>query len=262
MNVRIGAIAIALLALVPALSAQWVSLPLAGTPRTADGKPNLGAPPPRAADRHVDLSGIWLRVRPAAPDAYRGFTGLEVFEPAGFVFPYTPWAEAIFKERQRKMGAGRPSERCLPHGIPDAMLPESPFKIVQHPGLTLFLYEEFARFRQIFLDGRALPQDANPAWLGYSVGRWEGDTLVVDSRGFNDLTWLDDAGRPHSDQLHTVERFTRRDFGHMELVVTIDDPKAYSKPWTPTLYFEYQPDMELIEHVCDNEKDAVHLVGK
>jgi hypothetical protein len=254
MNHRGGAAAIIAIILSGTIAAQWQKVPGAGTPRTADGRPNLSAPAPRAGDGHVDLSGIWLRVRPPAPDAFRGFTGLEVFQPPGFVFPYTPWADAIFAERQARMGAGRPSERCLPHGIPDAMLPESPFKIVQHPGLTLILYEEFARFRQVFVDGRPLPDDPNPAWLGYSIGRWEGETFVVETRGFNDLTWLDDAGRPHSEQLRTTERFTRRDFGHMEMALTIDDPKAYTKPWSVTIPFSVMTDTELIESVCDNER--------
>ncbi len=244
------------------VAAQWLELKVAGTPRTTDGKPNLLAPAPKAADGRPDLSGIWMRVRPPAPPDFRGFTGLEVFQPRGFVFPYTPWAKAIFDERQARMGGGRPSERCLPHGVPDAMLPETPFKLVQHPGLTLILYEEFARFRQIFLDGRGHPKDPNPAWLGYSIGRWDGDTFVVDSRGFNDQTWLDDAGRPHSDALHTVERFTRRDFGHMQMVLTIDDPKAYTQEWSVTIPFELMPDTELIESVCDNEKYAARPPGQ
>ena len=228
-------------------------------PHTGDGRPNLAAPAPHAADGHPDLSGIWLRVRPPAPEALRGFTGLEVFEPPGFVFPYTPWAEALFKERQARQGGGRPAERCLPHGIPDAMLPETPFKIVQHPGLTLILYEEFARFRQIFLDGRTQPSDPNPAWLGYSTARWDSETFVVDSRGFNDQTWLDDAGRPHSDAMRTIERFRRRDFGHMEMTLTIDDPKAYTRSWSVTIPFVLLADTELIESVCDNEKYAKRL---
>ena len=239
-----------------ALAAQWLHVPLPGTPRTADGKANLAAPAPRAADGHPDLSGIWMRVRPPAPDGRRGFTGLEVFAPPDFVFPYTPWGEALFKARQARQGGGRPAERCLPHGVPDAMLPETPFKIVQHPGLTLILYEEFARFRQIFLDGRTSPIDPNPAWLGYSLGRWDGDSFVVDTRGFNDQTWLDDAGRPHSDAMRTTERFRRRDFGHMEMVLMIDDPKAYTRSWSVTIPFVLMPDTELIESVCDNEKYA------
>jgi hypothetical protein len=237
-------------------TAQWLTLKLPETPRLADGRPNLAAPTPRAADGKSDLSGIWQRVRPPAPDAFRGFTGLEVFQPPGFVFPYTPWAEAIFKERQAKMGGGRPSERCLPHGVPDAMLPETPFKIVQHPRLTLILYEEFARFRQVFLDGRGHPVDPNPAWLGYSIGRWDGDAFEIDTRGYNDLTWLDDAGRPHSEQMRTTERFTRRDFGHLEMRLTIEDAKAYTRPWSVTIPFVLLPDTELIESVCDNERYA------
>jgi hypothetical protein len=259
MRAQIAATALVALAATAAVSAQWIQLPLPNTPRTSDGRPDLAAPPPHAPDGRLDLSGIWLRVRQSAPDGARGFTGLEVFQPPGFVFPYTPWAAGLFAERQAKMGAGRPSERCLPHGIPDAMLPESPFKVVQHPGLTLILYEEFARFRQIFLDGRTLPVDPNPAWLGYSVGRWDGNTLEVETRGFNDQTWLDDAGRPHSEQLRTRERFTRRDFGHLDMVLTVEDPKAYTRPWSVTIPFALLPDTELIESVCDNERDAGRL---
>ena len=136
------------------------------------------------------------------------------------------------------------------------------FKIVQDPGLFLVLYEEFARFRQIFTDGRDFPEEMSPAWFGYSVGRWAGDTLVVDSKGFNDLNWLDDAGHPHSEAMHTIERFRRRDFGHMEIQLTVDDPKTYTKPWTLTMQFQIMPDTELIEDVCENEKDAQHAVLK
>jgi hypothetical protein len=136
------------------------------------------------------------------------------------------------------------------------------FKITQYPGLTLILYEEFARFRQIFTDGRALPVDPNPAWFGYSIGKWDGDAFVVESAGFNSESWLDDAGHPHSDAMRTIERFRRPDFGHMEIQVTIDDSKAYTKPWSFTMQFQLLPDTELIEDLCDNEKDAKHAVGK
>jgi hypothetical protein len=170
-------------------------------------------------------------------------------------------AEALFRKGYATFGAGRPSERCLPHAIPDAMIVGN-FKIVQDPGLFLILYEEFARFRQIFTDGRSFPPEMSPAWFGYSIGRWEGDALVVDSRGFNDLNWLDDAGHPHSESMHTIERFRRRDFGHMAIELTIDDPKAYTKPWTFTMQFQIMPDTELIEDVCENEKDSQHAVLK
>jgi len=133
---------------------------------------------------------------------------------------------------------------------------------VQNPGVTYLLYEEFNHFRQVFTDGRPLPADMQPAWFGYSIGKWEGDTFVVETAGYNDQTWLDDAGHPHTDQLRTIERFRRPDFGRMELQVTIDDPKAYTKPWTVTIQLRFMPDTEMIEDMCDNEKDAAHAVGK
>jgi hypothetical protein len=131
------------------------------------------------------------------------------------------------------------------------------------PALTAILFESQGRYRQIFTDGRMLPKDPQPTWLGYSVGRWEGDTLVVETIGFNDQSWLDARGHPHTDALHVTERFRRLDFGHMELRATIDDPKAYAKPWTVTIPIELVPDTELLEQVCnENEKDLKHLVGK
>jgi len=138
----------------------------------------------------------------------------------------------------------------------------SNFKITQYPGLTLILYEEFMRFRQIFTDGRALPKDMDPAWFGYSTGKWDGDAFVVETAGYNDQSWLDDAGHPHTEAMRTTERFTRPDFGHMEMQLTIDDPKAYLKPWSVTLQFVLMPDTELIEDLCDNERDGKHMVGK
>jgi hypothetical protein len=150
----------------------------------------------------------------------------------------------------------------MPHGIPDAMIVPGPVKFVQNPGVTFLLYEEFNHFRQVFTDGRPFPKELTPAWMGYSIGKWDGDTFVVDTRGFNDQTWLDDAGHPHTDQLHTTERFRRRDFGHLVAQVTIDDPKAYSRPWTATIQLDYMPDTEMIEDMCDNERDARHAVGK
>jgi hypothetical protein len=235
------------------LSAQWIHYPNPATPRTPDGMPNLTAPVPRKAGK-PDLSGVWRIARPRTiPSAEGSYASLQYWLTGGETIPTQPWAEALFKQRLASFGAGRPSERCLPHGIPDAMIVGN-FKIVQDPGLFLILYEEFARFRQIFTDGRPFPAEMNPAWFGYSAGRWEGDALIVDSRGFNDLTWLDDAG--------TIERFRRRDFGHLEIQLTIDDPKAYTKPWTLTMQFQLMPDTELIEDVCENEKDAQHAVLK
>jgi len=229
-------------------SAQWVNLRLAGTPRTPDGKPNLTAPVPKTADGKPDLSGIWR----IAEGKY-----LNDISADGIQVPFTPWGAALYKERQEKNSKGRPSESCLPHGIPDAMLVgAAPFKIVQHPGVVLILYEFQNRFRQIFTDGRGFPEDMMPTWLGYSVGKWDGDTFVVDTRGFNDRSWLDDGGHPHSDALHVTERFRRRDFGHMQFEITFEDPKAYTKPWTVSMPFTLFPDDEIMEWVCENEKDS------
>jgi hypothetical protein len=136
-----------------------------------------------------------------------------------------------------------------------------PVKIVQTPNLVIVLYEYETIFRQIFTDGRALPEDPNPTWMGYSVGRWDGDTLVVGTAGYNDRTTIDLAGHPHTEGLHMTERYHRRDIGHLDVQVTLDDPKAYTRPWTLPMEFTLIPDGDLIEYVCENERDKPHLVG-
>ena len=235
-------------------SGQWIHVTLPDTPRTADGKPNLSAPAPKTPDGKPDLSGIW---RAAEGKYLQNITG-DLRE-----VPFQPWAAALYNERVAVLAKGRPTERCLPHGVPDAMMVRSgPWKIVQTPRVTLILFEEMNHYRQVFTDGRGFPKDPNPTWLGYSIGKWEGDTFVVDTTGFNDQTWLDDPGHPHTDAMHAIERFRRRDFGHLEIDITIDDPKAYTTPWTVTARFDLLPDTELIENLCDNEKDAQHMVGK
>jgi hypothetical protein len=249
-----------------AASAQWIEYPTPGLPRSADGKPNLAAPVPKAADGKPDLSGLWQRAAGVNQRRAGGLAmgpNLEDFmRPGEKIPPLLPAAETLYQQRKANFMADRPSARCLPHGIPDQMLIRDPLKIVQNPGLTLILYEEFARFRQIFTDGRGFPPVASPAWLGYSIGHWDGEWFVVDTRGFNDKSWLDDSGRPHTEALHTIERFHRRDFGHMEVEVTIDDPQAYSKAWSFPMQFEFLADAEMIEDVCDNERDSVHSIGK
>jgi hypothetical protein len=141
--------------------------------------------------------------------------------------------------------------------------PFYPIKVIQEPGLVVILYELLGDFRQIFLDGRTLPRDPNPTWMGYSVGHWDDDSLVVDSAGFNGKTWLDAQGHPSTDALHLAERFRRRDFGHLDLTLTIDDPKAYTRPWAVNLPLQLLPDADLLEYVCnENEKDLKHMVGK
>jgi hypothetical protein len=238
---------------VPALEAQWVNYPTPGIPRTKEGKPNLSAPTPKTADGKPDLSGIWR----APTDKY-----LENLGADGVQIPMLPWAEKLYKERLENNGRDRPSGRCLPHSVTDFDAHFNPRKIIQTPGLVAMLFESYHSYRQIFTDGRPLPKDPDPAWFGYSVGKWDGDTLVVDTAGINEKTWLDDSGHPHSDAMHVTERLQRRDFGHMTVQLTIDDRKTYSKPWTVTIPWELFPDTELLDWVCENEKDNVHLVGK
>jgi hypothetical protein len=235
------------------LSAQWIRLTLPEIPRTADGKPDLAAPAPKTSEGKPDLTGIWV----VASGKYLANIAVD-----GVEVPFRPEAAALYKKRRETNSVGRPTERCLPHSVPDAALVGYPFKIIQTPAQLVVLFEPFIDYRQIFTDGRTLPKDPQPTWMGYSVGKWDGDTLVVDSSGFNDQTWLDDGGHPHSDALHVIERFRRMDFGHMELGITIDDPKMYTKPWTVTVPYNLVPDTELIEYVCENEKDLVHMVGK
>lgn len=246
-------------------SAQWLTHPTPGIPRTPDGKPNLTAPAPKAADGKPDLTGIWRTVPPANRRVQVVSIGSNLedyMRPGETIAPMLPAAEKIFRQRVETLSADRPSGRCLPHGIPDQMLLGAPMKFLQSSGLTVILYEEFTRFRQIFTDGRPHPTVSAPAWLGFSIGKWEGDWFVVDTRGFNDKSWLDDMGRPHSEALHTIERFRRRDFGHMDVEITIDDPESYTRPWSFPLRLELLADTELIEDVCDNEKDVAHAVGK
>ena len=250
-----------------ALSAQWVSLPLPDTPRTADGAPDLTAPAPRTDDGKPDLSGIWRIVQGInTPDANpaRLPARISYFMPQGAQIPLRAAAAALYQERSDNLGMGRPSERCLPHGIPDAMLYGGPMKIVQTRKLSIILFEEFNNYRQLHTDGRGFPQNdpPQPTWFGYSVGRWEEDTFVVETMGFNDQTWMDDSGLPHSDALRTTERFRRLDFGHLNLELTVDDPKIYTEPWSVSFDFDLWPDTELIENICENERDVAHLVGK
>jgi hypothetical protein len=263
MNRRIGSLVTAILtiATMPA-AAQWLNHPSPGIPRLPDGKPNLSAPAPRKPDGKPDLSGIWqgdmqnLR--------YVGDLAAD-FKPGEF--PIQPWADALNKERRTGSHASeKPDAHCLPVSIPilDAAPGDSfPIKIIQEPELVVILHEFFGLFRQVFLDGRALPEDPNPTWMGYSIGHWDGDTLVVDTTGFNGKTWLDGGGHPSTDALHTTERFRRHDFGHLDIQLTIDDPKAFTKPWTVNLKRHLLPDTELLEFVCnENEKDVQHMVTK
>ena len=241
--------------LLASLGAQWLNHPTPGVPRTKDGKPNLTAPAPRALDGKPDFNGVW-----SAPGYSTKY--LENLAADGVEVRMLPWAAAIYKERQENFGRDMPSTSCLPHSVTDFDAHHMPRKVIQTPDVLVILYESYHTFRQIFTDGRSLPKDREPAWFGYSVGKWEGDTLVVDTVGLNEKTWLDDGGHPHSDALHVIERFRRPDFGHMEVELTIDDPKAYARPWTVKLPWALVPDTDLLDWVCENEKDLPHMVGK
>ncbi len=264
---------------VPALApAQWINYRDPATPRTGDGKPNLSAKAPRAQDGHPDLSGIWQPEGAPKEVLARyfkdGVNGLGEDNPpiyflnllADFPFenaPLTPSAAAIFRARGATMGKDSPSNHCAPWGMPMVDTQPSPAKIVQTPGVTYILYEENMSHRQIYTDGRKHTPDPQPTWLGYSVGKWEGDTLVVDTVGFNDLSWLDAIGHPHSEAMRLTERFHRLDFGHTELQITVDDPKSYTKVFTVKVNLRLLPDTDLIESFCaENEKDVQHLSAK
>jgi hypothetical protein len=217
-----------------------------------DGSIGRGAPPPegpmpRAADGKPDLSGVW--------DPGLSFTNM------GQV-PLTPWADAIYKERRGNLSKDDPEGHCLPAGVPRI----SPFaqKFVQTPKLVVILDEgNVHSYRQLFLDGRQHPKDVGPLWMGDSIAHWEGDTLVVDTIGFNDLTWLNGQGLPHSDQLHVIERYTRPDLGHLNIEITMEDPKAFTKAHTFNRTFSLRPSWEIQEYVCNEfNVDAEHLVGK
>ena len=246
------ALAIVLSVLATPLAAQWLKHPTPGTPRTPDGKPNLTAPAPRTPDGKVDLSGVWQRIsfkyeRNIAADLKR-----EEIQPS---------AEALVRQRAEDLQKDHMSVQCLPWG-PSYSNSARKAKIVQIPGLILMLDEDLT-YRQIFMDGRALETDPNPSWMGYSVGRWEGDTLVVESFGFNDKTWLDRIGHPHTEGLRMTERYRRRDFGHMDIEITLNDPAVYARPWTVALSAELVPDTELLEYVCnESNKSLEHWVGK
>jgi len=251
--------AIASLALSSAvIDAQWLNYPTPGIPRLPDGKPNLLAPAPRTADGKPDLSGIWA--------AECGIYGRDTCFTRGLFFDLakdlkpedvsmTPWAASIQAQRQNRNHIDDPYGYCLPPGTPRINFGGGPFRILHTPQVTAFLYETLVgmTFRQVFTDGRPLPQVGEPTWLGYSVGRWDGGAFVVETTGFRDGGWLDTLkGRPHSDALRVTERFLRRDFGHMELTITIDDAKAFLKPWTVTAPLTLLADTELIEAFCDS----------
>jgi hypothetical protein len=235
---------------VPA-AAQWLNYPTPDLPRTADGKPDLKAPTPKTPDGKPDFSGHWR------------LNGL------GYVFnifgdqkvEMLPWARDVYAKRSVGFGKDSPDSNCLPPGPNAGLFGMEPIKFVQTKNLLLILYEGVPT-RQVFLDGRPLPKDPNPSWMGYSVGHFDGDTLVVDTVGYNDRTWLDITGHPHTEALHVTERFRRLNTGQMKVEMTFDDPKTYTRSWTIPVDAQLVPDTELLEYVCnENEKSSPRYTG-
>jgi hypothetical protein len=249
-----GAAALALVStLLPAsAAAQWINYPTPGIPRLPDGKPNLTAPAPRTADGKPDLSGIW---RGAGP-IYR-FNIAQEYKTEDI----QPWAEELFLKRVRDSRKDSPLARCLPVSVPFHNF-FNLTRIVQTPSLMVLLYESpNSPHRTVFTDGRELPKDPNPTWLGYSVGRWDGDTFVITTAGFNDLGWLDSAGHPQTESLRITERLRRVDFGHMDFEITLEDPKVFKRPLTIKTVRVLAADTEILEDICENESDRSHLSG-
>jgi hypothetical protein len=237
-------------------SAQWLNVKTPGIPRLPNGSANLSAPAPKMPDGRTDISGVWQ------PNS-RQFISIVSAEPKGYELPFQPWAAALFQHRRDTESIDDPTGNCIPGGVPRADNVPYPFKIVNSDKMVIIMYEAVHSYRQIFTDGRELPKDPNPTWMGYSIGHWEGGDFVAETSGFNDHGWLDNDGRPATDALHVIERFHRKDFGHMDIVITVDDPKAYTKPFTITEPFKLLPDTDLLEYVCgENNKDLKHLVGK
>jgi hypothetical protein len=243
-------LAIVLISGAPA-AAQWLNYPTPDLPRTADGKPNLAAPAPRMADGRPDLSGHWR------------------LDGLGYVFnifgeqkvDMLPWAREVYAKRSIGFAKDSPDSNCLPPGPIAGLFGMEPVKFIQTKNVLVILYEG-APTRQVFLDGRPLPKEPNPTWMGYSVGRWDGETLVVETTGYNDRTWLDLTGHPHTEALRVTERFRRLNTGQMKVEMTFEDPKTYTRPWTIAIDAQFVPDTELLEFICnENEKSSQRYTG-
>ena len=278
----LAALLIALATGALAMFAQWPDYPTPG-PRTKEGKIDLSAPPPRTADGKPDFSGLW---EPARGPGGRGAISLNNTAPLPFaiptspddppvaqffnigggfkdgLLPFTPWAAQVRAQRKGDNNKDNPDALCLPLGLTQLHMHPQTRKVVQTPREIVVLYEANGNVRQILTDGRRLPaNDPTPWWYGYSVGHWDGDTLVVETTGFRDDVWLDVEGSPLTSSGKMTERWRRVKFGLMQIDITIEDPKAYTKPFTVRVNHQLMPDTELMEFVCE-ERDAVHYIGK
>jgi hypothetical protein len=254
---KIVVVAVATLALATPLAAQWLTHQTPGIPRAADGKPNLTAPAPRTPDGRPDLSGLWTKFSPKYARNIAADLKPEEIQP---------WARAIVDERRESLGKDGMQVRCLPLGPAYATSGDSTgsemVRIVQTPQLIVMLNPDLT-YRQVWMDGRKLESDPNVSWMGYSVGRWEGDVLVVDSFGFHSGTWLDRDGNTHTDKLRLTERYRRRNFGTLDVEVTLSDPEAYTRPWTVNVSAQFTADTEMLEWVCNEgaSRSLAHWVG-
>jgi hypothetical protein len=279
-KILVRVVPLLLVMIAPAFLAQWPSVRSRGVPRTSTGQPDLTAATPRTSDGKPDLSGIWDNGRNTggqrgaaagargtpnpAPAANAGPPNAAFFNVGGGFsegLPFQPWAADLVRKRMADNSKDNPDAHCLPMGFMQFHTHSQPRKIIQTPDVILIIYEANSGLRQIFTDGRPLPdKDALPWWYGYSVGKWEGDTLVVETTGFIDNIWLDVRGSPLTSAGRVIERFRRPNYGNLEIDITIDDPKAYTKPWTVRVSQRIYPDTELIEFICE-ERDATHYVG-
>lgn len=253
----------------PVLFSQWLDYPSKGVPRSADGKPNLTAPAPRTADGKPDLSGMWgwETARPCPPrgcgDNQIGREFINIAYHLKDGPPYQPWAAELVKKRKADLAKDDPNVRCMPRGAVRIHTDDYYKRYFQMPDRLVIITERNMMYRQIFTDGRPLPKDPQPTWNGYSTGHWEGDTLVVQTIGFRDDLWLDSDGNPLTEAATVTEKFRRPNFGTLEIDITIDDPKAYTAPWTVKMTQPIQLDSELLDYYClENEKDFGHMVGK
>lgn len=248
------------------VATQWLNHPTVGVPRTPDGRPNLSAPTPRSRDGHPDLSGLWM------PQHTLYQTGDDNFHPAGFFvdlgtdmkegLPYRPWAAGRIQKNRGNNFKDQPDGKCLPLSPTQTDTHPDIRRLVQTPELVLLLFEKNTTYRTIHTDGRALEANPEPSWSGYSIGKWDEDTLVVQTNGLKADTWLDYIGSPITPGGKLIERLRRKDYGNLDVEITVDDPEAYAKPWTTTVKWQIALDTEPMEFVCDNEKDQQHMVGK
>ena len=264
------ATAVFILAAVPqATFAQWFDYPTAKVPRTPDGKPDLTAPAPRTADGKPDLSGMWGWQTIGPPcgkrctDLQIGWEFLNIARNLKGGLPYQPWAAALVKQRKANMAKDDPNVRCMPRGALRIWTDDYYKRIFEVPDRVIVLTERNMQYRQIFTDGRPLPDDPNPTWNGYSTAKWEGDALVIHTIGFRDDLWLDSDGNPLTNAAKVTEKLRRPNYGTLQIEITVDDPKAYTAPWTVTMTQPIVLDSELLDYYClENEKDYQHMVGK